>query len=690
MNFAAAVSSGRGFFRSVKNVPFGPTVVAIAYYVGAQTAFLIGTLSDKIFAPFWPPNTILLCALLAVPMRSWGLYILAAFPAHIAAELGVGMGVVQLLVAFATNCAVAVLSAVAIRTVIGGPPWLATLRKTWLYILIAAFASPGLAAFGGAFVPVLGGGAIARFWDFWAQWYASNALGALVLAPPALIWMHQGKAFLSARPLRKLAEAAFLAGSLVVVCNIVFDLSSRGSVQIFTPALISLPVLFIAWAAFRFGAKGATLSTLLVTVIAIYRSLSGTSLFASSDSETTVLALQTFIISLSAPMLLLGTAIDETKNAEQATRQSEERMAFAAASARAGLWESNLKTQLFWASHYCRSLFGLSHETELTRESLLSAVHPDDWATAADAMRIDPSAGEPALCEFRVILPNDDVRWIASRAHVYRDDDHRPIRIGGIFFDITQRKHDEIEAEQRRRDVIHLTRVSILGELSGAIAHELNQPLTAILSNAQAACLLLSRPSPSVSDAIEAIEDIAREDTRASEVIARLRGLLRKGEMKFEAVDVNKVIEATLRLVHSELICRRVKINLELAQQLPTILGDPVQLEQVVLNLVMNAAEAMADSAPTQRVLTVTTSLCQQDQVKTTIADRGPGISRVDKGRLGEAFFTTKKHGLGLGLSICSTIVKSHGGSLTLENNPDGSGAKATFVLPTRRKLCGG
>jgi integral membrane sensor domain MASE1 len=153
----------------------GPVLVALAYFLGAEAAFYIGTLSDQIFALFWPPNVILFCALLIVPQRDWLLYIAAAFPAHVIAELGVGMPWPQILVAFATNCMVALLNAYAVRRFVGDPPWFGNFRKACLYIVIAAGISPAVSALGGAFVPILGGGSFAEYWVFYSHWYLANA-----------------------------------------------------------------------------------------------------------------------------------------------------------------------------------------------------------------------------------------------------------------------------------------------------------------------------------------------------------------------------------------------------------------------------------------------------------------------------------------------------------------------------------
>jgi C4-dicarboxylate-specific signal transduction histidine kinase len=249
--------------------------------------------------------------------------------------------------------------------------------------------------------------------------------------------------------------------------------------------------------------------------------------------------------------------------------------------------------------------------------------------------------------------------------------------------DIMSAKEIEAEAERRRKELSHLMRVAVLGELSGAIAHELNQPLTSILSNAQAALRMLGGSSLDRSALREVIDDIVLEDKRASAVIARLRGLLRKGDGRLETVEINQLIRSTLDLVHSELISRRVRVRTELADHLPPVNGDAVQLQQVLLNLILNAMDAMSSTPVSRRVMTISTQVTPADEIETVVADQGGGLRPEEESRAFEPFFTTKPNGLGLGLSICASIVNVHGGRLTLENG--GRGAQARFTLLGRR-----
>jgi signal transduction histidine kinase len=297
-----------------------PVLVAVAYYLGAEAAFYVGTLSDKIFAPFWPPNIILFCALLLAPERRWWLFIAASFPAHVVAELGVGMPLAQMLVAFATNCMVALVNAIAVRRLLRGPPWLEDLRKASLYILITAGVSPAISALGGAFVPIMGGGALNEFWHFWTNWYLSNVLTSLTLGPVLLTWLSESPRSVASVPPGRIAEAVVLGTLLVIVCTIAFEISAGTVASSFLPAVLYSPLPFILWATLRFGVKGASGAILVVTVVLIWRTLKGPSLFVGADPETNVLALQVFLAGLSVPVLLLGAAIDELRHAAQTTR----------------------------------------------------------------------------------------------------------------------------------------------------------------------------------------------------------------------------------------------------------------------------------------------------------------------------------------------------------------------------------
>jgi PAS domain S-box-containing protein len=665
-----------------------PLIAALAYYVGAEAAFFVGTLSDKIFAPFWPPNIVLFCALLLSPYRRWWLFILAVFPAHVLAEIRVGMDTAQLLVAFATNCAVAAANAAALRRMIGGPPWFGSLRNACVYVCVTAVVSPAMVALGGAFVPIMSAPSAEHYWSFWAQWYLSNAVGSLALGPIALILLSERKRWWRRFKPRHVAETALLATAVIVACTLGCMASDAAIPKGFLPALAYLPLPFVLWAALRFGAIGASAAVLLVSVNSIWHALNGPSLFLTGTPETSVFALQAFIIGLSIPVLLLGASIDETRHAEAAARENEERMAFAAVSANVCLWHVDYKSDRFWVTNHGRELLGLRPHDVISRHAVMSMIHPEDRQEAVATLQAAASAGRLASCEFRIVRPSDgQIRWVRCRARAHGNYRGVPAEISGTFADVTEQKTTEIELARQRQEIAHSLRVSMLGELSGGLAHELVQPLSAILSNAEAARILLTRDPPDLNEVVEALDDIISENNRASDVIHRLRSLLKKSEARFEPADINEIVNSTLRLLHNELITRHVRVSTDLAAGPARVTGDAIQLQQVLLNLILNAIDAMNDVAPARRLITVRTRTTAAEQVQIEVSDCGVGLAPASQKRVFQPFFTTKEQGLGLGLSLCSAIVKLHGGALSLNNNNAGSGATATFTLPLLHRL---
>jgi PAS domain S-box-containing protein len=246
--------------------------------------------------------------------------------------------------------------------------------------------------------------------------------------------------------------------------------------------------------------------------------------------------------------------------------------------------------------------------------------------------------------------------------------------------DVTNRVRAEMEAESHRRELAHVARVTLLGELTASIAHELNQPLTAILSNAQAGQRILSKKKSRFPIVRDILSDIADDGRRAGEVIHRLRSLLEKGEPQKQSLDVNALAEQTLRLVHSEMIIRHTAVEKQFDTSIPPVLGDRIQLQQVVLNLIVNAAEAMAECAPTERKVVVST-FASGDRVGIRVRDFGTGLDPKYREQIFEPFFTTKDHGMGVGLWINRAIIESHMGELLAANNDD-KGCTFDVMLP--------
>jgi signal transduction histidine kinase len=252
--------------------------------------------------------------------------------------------------------------------------------------------------------------------------------------------------------------------------------------------------------------------------------------------------------------------------------------------------------------------------------------------------------------------------------------------------EIAEHKIAEEGLVRAQAEATHASRLALVGELTASIAHELNQPLGAILSNSDAAELLLESAGPQLDDIRQILADIRRDDLRASEVIKHLRALLRKREVELLPLDLNEVVADALRLVDGESRRRGIEVEMELSAGLPAVRGDKTQLQQVLLNLVLNGMEAMAESSAAKRRLTVQTVGNPNEEAEVMVTDTGPGISPDRLLRLFDAFFTTKEYGMGLGLSIARSIIESHGGRIWAEKNTDG-GAAFRFRLPNAARL---
>jgi two-component system sensor kinase FixL len=247
---------------------------------------------------------------------------------------------------------------------------------------------------------------------------------------------------------------------------------------------------------------------------------------------------------------------------------------------------------------------------------------------------------------------------IASHSSVAREQDAR---------------HQADETRRLREQLAHAGRVSMLGELAASLAHELNQPLTAIYTNAQAAHSFLDRKPPALVDALEALDDLGQDCRRAAEVLGRLREMFRRRETERVSLEVGEVVEHVLRLLHEDAVARGVRIALDVAPDTPQVKGDRVQLEQVVMNLLVNAFEALAESKG-ERLVTVRIG-ANRNSVKLAVLDNGPGVAPEDVERLFEAFFTRKQTGMGIGLSLCRTIVEAHGGHIRARKRDEGGSA---------------
>ncbi|MEW6137894.1 MAG: ATP-binding protein [Thermodesulfobacteriota bacterium] len=378
----------------------------------------------------------------------------------------------------------------------------------------------------------------------------------------------------------------------------------------------------------------------------------------------------------------LVTNLLRRRKAERSLIESEELWRLAVSSAGAGLWSLDPGTGRIWASDKTRELLGIAHLKELNFQEFLTLVIPEDRENVSRAVEQTLRGEKDPSIEYRVGLPDGTVRWIASRGRLQKVPSRQSIRLMGVFLDITQRKKAVLEAQKHREDLARVSRLASLGELSAALAHQINQPLSAILSNAQAAARYLSQEQPNLEEVGETLSDIIEDDKRASDIIRRLRTLFRTGKVDFTSIDLNQVVREAARLARDSDKLNRVSLVLDLDEGLPTVEGDALHLEQVILNLVSNGIEAMEGSQIEHCEIRISTQRYNEDCVQVFVKDRGPGIDETTKDQMFRAFQSTKPEGMGMGLAICRSIIEAHSGRIWAENCPDGSGAMFSFTVP--------
>ena len=286
--------------------------------------------------------------------------------------------------------------------------------------------------------------------------------------------------------------------------------------------------------------------------------------------------------------------------------------------------------------------------------------------------------------EYRIVLPDGAVKWVHGIGHPVLNANGELVEVIGTTVDITERKRAEEERARLHRletDLAHINRVSIMGELTASIAHEVNQPLSGVVSNGSACLRWLAGDTPNIEEARETARRIVRDGKRAAEIIARIRALTKRTATPREKLDLNETIREVLALVGDEAKKKSVIIRTRFADDLSPVLGDRVQLQQVVLNLVMNGIEAMSTVTERARELVITTRNTDPDQVEVTVEDSGTGLDPDASGRIFEPFYTTKPGGMGMGLSICRSILQAHGGRLWATAK-DGPGTTFHFTLP--------
>jgi two-component system, LuxR family, sensor kinase FixL len=370
------------------------------------------------------------------------------------------------------------------------------------------------------------------------------------------------------------------------------------------------------------------------------------------------------------------------KGVEESLRESEATLSLAALSADLGLWSWDLRTNRVWATERTRAMYGWAPDAEVTLPQFLERVHPQDRPSIDKAIEQVMTDRRDNHIEYRITRQDGSFRWIAARGRAIYDGGAQPVKIMGASFDVTERKAREAEIEAHRQELAHLSRVTLMGEMAASLAHELNQPLTAMVSNAAAGQRFIDHGPVDLQELHELLQDIATDGERAGQVIRGIRDMVRKGNATRTRVDLNRLVLDVVRLTNSNAVSSACTVVTDLEPDLPPVHADPIQLQQVLLNLVLNAFEAMHETpVQARRVVLSTKADAGRSLVHTMVRDFGPGLSETARLRIFEPFFSTKKSGLGMGLAIARSIVESFGGVLYARNARDG-GARFRFTLP--------
>jgi PAS domain S-box-containing protein len=376
----------------------------------------------------------------------------------------------------------------------------------------------------------------------------------------------------------------------------------------------------------------------------------------------------------------LSVDIDERKKAEDRLRRSEAHLAEAQRLSHTGASAYNATTILYWSEETYR-IFGFDPRDGVPdREAVWKRIHPDDRnrvrTEVAEALN-----GQGGLSsEFRIVLDNGTVKYLESIRQPVLSTNGGLVEVIATQIDVTERKRAEEAYREAQLELAHANRVATMGQLTASIAHEVNQPITAAVTYALAARRWLSAQPPNFHEVDDALALIAKEGNRASEVVARIRALIKKAPSRKDVVAINDAILEAIALTRTEAANNSVSVRTQLAEGLPQVEGDRVQLQQVLLNLIINAIEAMRDVDKEERKLLIGTR-SEPDGVSVEVRDSGPGFAPAALDRVFEAFYTTKPGGLGLGLSICQSIIEAHGGRLWASPNVP-RGAIFGFTAP--------
>ena len=499
--------------------------VALTYYLGAKIGFAL-TFQPHPISVLWPPNSILLAALLLTPVRIWWLILLAAFPAHLAAQLQSNVPPTMIICWFISNSCEALIGAGFVRYLLDRPMRFDRLYNVGIFCFFAGFWGPFLSSFLDSAFVVLNHWGHDSYWEVWRVRFVSNVLATLTLVPFLVIWSSEGIASVRRLRVPRFFEAVLLLLGLLSVNIIVFYKLAPTAES----TLLCLPLPFLIWSAVRFGSRGASTTICVLMFLAIWSAGHGYGPFSTKSAHENALAIQIFLIVTSVPLMLLAAVIAERATAGMALRERDERISLAAESANLAFWTVNYERGESWVNDQGRAMFNFGPDDPLTRELCLSRVHPDDRNAVNEAIEHARATSPTFEFEYRILRPDGETRWFISRGRYIKNDCGGIRELIGVAIDVTAQVKANLQLGLQREEMARLSRMSSMGELTASLAHELNQPLTAIASNAAAGRRVLAQGSLELKMFEELLADISADARRAGNVIHGIHHFVRKGE----------------------------------------------------------------------------------------------------------------------------------------------------------------
>lgn len=374
-------------------------------------------------------------------------------------------------------------------------------------------------------------------------------------------------------------------------------------------------------------------------------------------------------------LFLIGKAHRST---EQSLAKNEEKMSLVASSADLGMWAWDIKNDMVWATSEMRRLLSLPADEPLTYRQCLGKFHPMDRLLVERAVQRGIQCREDYSEEARTVSPGGAVRWLELHGTIKTDEQGVPVKMTGVVLDSTARKTAESRVERQREDLVRLSQKNLLGEMAASLSHELGQPLGAAVNSAAAAQRLLEQGR--IKEACENLQVVIEAGLKGGSVLETMKKMAGRDESKRYPIQINQLISETIRLASVDMQNRGFAVEVKLADRLPMIQADPVEIQQVILNILMNAFDAAAGFPHERRNVVISTRSANEERVEVSIRDFGCGLSEEAKTRLFDRFFSTKENSVGIGLSIARSIIESYGG--TLESVTEDVGALFRFALP--------